>query len=88
MPKRWAADERTLCEVLREINSMCQGCDKKDEAIRHKLSEAYTMAKRMNRKLYKYSRKWDRNWWEKNVDYAEIVEARMEEQFPLTKGKK
>jgi len=42
---------RTICEVLREINDICQGTDSKDYAVRIKLNEASGMAKKWQENL-------------------------------------
>ena len=85
MPKVFAAKSRTLCEVLREVNSLHQGEDEHSVEVRGKLREAFLMAKKMSYRLYKYSRVWDKGWWKKQAKYAKIVEQRMREPFTLGK---
>lgn len=72
MSLRGVYGERTLCEVLREINDLLQG-NKIHKQILPKLIECEDMAKRMSRKLRKYSREWDKDWWEKNKDFDEDI---------------
>jgi len=47
---------RTVCEVLREINDLCQKDSKQDKVIRKKLAEAEKMAKSMALKLEWYNK--------------------------------
>lgn len=61
---------RTICEVLREINDSLRG-NELHAVIFPKLQECEIMAKKMSRKLRKYSKEWDKDWWEKNKDYED-----------------
>lgn len=73
---------RTLCEVLREINDLSKG-NELHEKIFTKLQECETMAKKMSRKLRKYSHEWEKDWWDKNLDYEADVIKRENETYVL-----
>jgi hypothetical protein len=60
-----ASEKRTICEVHREIYEIC-----KDEAVKELLLEAYSMAKRMDKKLREYKKNWDEGLLEDNHDYV------------------
>jgi hypothetical protein len=70
---------RTICEVVREVNDALNTISDKrrlKNTIRIKIEEIHNMAKRMSKKLYEYSKKWDADFWEANNDYGEAVERR------------
>jgi len=77
MSLRGAANVRTICEVLREINDLHQGISLQDKLIRKKLFEAENMAKRMSEKLVEYNKKVYAGWWKKNQDYASDLKRRL-----------
>jgi len=83
-------EKRTLCEVLREINDICNEllrntpqhceCNKANyEEIQIKLAEAEKMAGRMAKKLYSYNKDFDKGWWEENKDWAQDIIRRKSE---------
>ena len=75
------AKNRTICEVLREVDDIAYESDiEQYKILRAKLIEAEKMAKKMSRKLYEYNKKWDKGWWEKNKDYEEDLLKRLERQ--------
>ena len=47
---------RTICEVLREMNDICQGTSKNDLMLREKIAEAEKMGKSMSNKLIWYNK--------------------------------
>ena len=61
---RKATYRRTICEVMRKVNDLCQTDSEKDVQIRAHLREMLIMAKRMITKLVKYKRGCDADWWE------------------------
>ena len=81
---------RTICEVLREINDICQGTENKDRDIRIKLAECEGMAKKMSRQLLEYNKDFIEEHFEGNEDlykdwkrrkkkgYKMIVESKLE----------
>ena len=72
---------RTPCEVLREINDLCQSNSNKDKLIRKKLYEVQKMAKRITKKI-EYLEKQDWNkWWEKIDNWREIGEKRITDKY-------
>ena len=80
MSLRGSNDERTLCEVLREINDIMQGENKHPEVL-IKLKEAESMAKKMAYKLLDYNKDVFREWWKKNPDYEKTLKLRMTEKY-------
>lgn len=80
MSLRGAADLRTLCEVLREINDALQG-NEQHEVVLPLLVEAEGMAKKMSRKLYDNNRKYDEGWWKANPGAAQKIERRLNEHY-------
>lgn len=72
---REAHDQRTICEVLREANDLCQRPE--DVKMRVLLGEAQEMAKRMARKLFEYNKNFDKDWWKRNPDKAKDLERRL-----------
>jgi len=76
----FAADKRTICEVLREINDLMQGEPVHVKAL-PLLVEAEGMAKRMSRKLYEYDKEYDKDWWDVNPESATKMERRLNENY-------
>lgn len=78
MSMRGANPQRTICEVLREINDYIEPHTDKQlvEQVCPRLREAEKMSKRMARKLLEYNKEWDKNWWEKNADYEEDLKLK------------
>jgi hypothetical protein len=68
---------RTICEVLREINDLCQESSQKDQEVRKRVTEASNMAKRMSRKLVEYNKKCFAGWWKANPDYNVKVKEQL-----------
>jgi hypothetical protein len=81
MSLRGAANVRTICEVLREINDLVQDDSAIHARARELLAEAESMGKRMSRKLVEYNKKVFAGWWKKNPDYAQDVEKRLNERY-------
>jgi hypothetical protein len=77
---RRANKHRTICEVLREVNDILQHTSY-HQPILVKLMEAEGMAKRMSKALYKYNKKFDKGWWEKNPDYEKDLKKRLDENY-------
>jgi hypothetical protein len=77
MSMRNASKQRTLCEVLREINDLTQD----RPAVTAKLAEAESMAKRMSKKLLEYNKKIFKHWWAKNDDYEKDLVHRLNERY-------
>jgi len=70
-----ANKQRTLCEVVREVNDYLK--EHPDSLILEKLKEIHSMAKRMTKKLYEYNKEYDKGWWEKNPDYEKDLLRRL-----------
>jgi hypothetical protein len=83
MSMRNASHERTICEVLREINDLHQSDSTHDKVIRQKLSEAEKMAKRMSLKLLEYNKEVYKDWWASNPEYEKRLRARLEEGYKV-----
>jgi hypothetical protein len=81
MTMRYMNMNRTVCEVLREINDFHQKDTKHDRRIRALLREAQDMAKRMSHKLYEYNKEYDKEWWEKNKDYEKDLQLRLKKDY-------
>jgi hypothetical protein len=78
---RNASQERTICEVLREINDAHQGDSEHDIRMRLRLSEAEKMAKRMSLKLIENNKEVFKDWWASNPDYEKRLRARLEKGY-------
>ena len=77
--KRQAAPRRTICEVLRELWDLSEVTDEDlGEEMQARLVDAYTMAKKMARKLREYKHQWPEDFWQANVDYEEDLHRRSE----------
>jgi transcriptional regulatory protein LevR len=63
--------QRTICEVLREINDITD-----DPKIIIKLEEATHMAKRMSNKLTEYNSLWKQGFFEPNTDVKNKTKIR------------
>jgi len=81
MSIRGASKQRTICEVLREINDLHQGGSAVDKEVRRLLAEAEDMGKRMSKKLKEYNKEVYRGWWDKNPDYEKDLDRRMNEKY-------
>ena len=69
---------RTICECLRELADIHQDPKSEhDRNVRKRLFEIERMAKRMTVKLKKYSKKWDKDWWDANPDYEKDLDRRL-----------
>ena len=78
---RHACAALTICEILRQINDIHQGSDKKDKNTRKLLCTAEDMAKRMSRKLKEYNKHYDKDWWAANPDYEKDLERRLSTKY-------
>ena len=77
--KKQAARRRTICEVLRELWDLSEVTDEDlREEMQARLVDAYTMAKKMARKLREYKHQWPEGFWQANVDYEEDLHRRSE----------
>lgn len=79
--KTTTSNFRSVCEILREINDLCQGEESKDYQIRDKCSEAIYKAKRMAKKLKEYNKNYNAGWWEDNKEYEASLEKRMQLEY-------
>jgi hypothetical protein len=77
---RGAYQQRTLCEVLREVNDLVQGTPLHAPVL-DKLREAEAMAKRMAYKLLEYNKQWEDDWWAENKDYEDDLRRRMAQSY-------
>lgn len=80
MSLRGAAEKRTICEVLREVCDLVQEHPHRGEIV-PKLAEAERMAKKMIRKLLEYNEEADKDWWEKNENYKQDLQRRINETY-------
>lgn len=84
-----ATHRLTICEILRQINDLCQ--DKKDDEIRKLIATATDMAKRMNGRLdfyadyYHKGIPWDKDMWEKNRKVYELRRLRNKKDYKYEK---
>ncbi len=70
-----SCEMRTICEVLREIYWYTG-----DLVVREKVLEATSMAKKMDGKLRKYKKHWDKqDMWEPNEDAEGKLKQRQEQ---------
>ena len=81
MSMRFANKRRTLCEVLREINDYHQNKHKHDNRIRALCAEAELMGKKMARKLFEYSKEYDKDWWAANPLYRDKLIKRLSDNY-------
>ena len=81
MSMRNASLQRTICEVLRELNDLHQSDSAHDKTIRVKLAEAEKMAKRMSLKLLENNKEAFKDWWASNPEYEKRLRARLEEGY-------
>lgn len=81
MTMRGSNKERTICEVLREINDLCQADIEENQIIRSKLYEAERMAKKMAKKLLEYNQEIFKDWWDNNPDVKQKLEKRLNENY-------
>jgi len=78
---------RTVCEILREINDMCQDNSQGNQIIRNKLALAESMTKRMSQKLDKYktelslNRDNDFHGLEINIDFDDDLKRRQNRDY-------
>lgn len=71
------AQRRTICEVLREIWDIAQVLDETLRAeLEARVVDAYTMAKKMDRKLRENKYGWDEGFWQANEDYEADLKRR------------
>ena len=78
---RTATPHRTPCEVLREINDLCQSDSEKDKAIRQKLWECQRMIKMLGLKVELLEpQNWD-CWWQPLEKYLQRIEKRIKANY-------
>ena len=80
MSLNFAADKRTICEVLREINDALQGNEAHPKTL-PLLREAEQMAKKMAKKLYEHDKEFDKYWWATNPEAMKKMERRLNENY-------
>ncbi len=88
---KWANKKQTICESIRDANdtlkelglmccSDCQ-CDDDWQKLNSQLveifKEIHNMAKGMTKRLYKYNKEWDAEFWEKNPEYEKNLRKRL-----------
>jgi hypothetical protein len=66
----WVSKRRTICEILREINDIV-GEMPENKMLIGLITEAFGMAKKMDRKLREYKDDWDKGLYTKNEDYQQ-----------------
>jgi len=72
-----AHNKRTICEVLREIWDISEVLEEDlREEVQERIITAYTMAKKMNRKLRENKTGWDAYFWESNKNYRKDLRRR------------
>lgn len=76
-----AKNVRTICEVLRDINDLVQSDQEPDNTIRELLLEAEVMGKKITRKLYEYSKKWNKDFYDSNPDFEEKLKLRLNKSY-------
>lgn len=77
--EKTASPRRTICEILRELWDLSEVTDEDlREEMQARLVDAYTMAKKMARKLREYKHQWPEGFWQANVDYEEDLRRRSE----------
>ena len=77
--RRTASPERTICEVLRELWDISEVLDETLRAeMQVRIADAYTMAKKMDKKLREYKYDWHKGFWMANDDYEEDLRRRSE----------
>lgn len=81
MTMRGAANQITICEVLREINDLHQENSEHDNIIRQKLFVAETMAKKMSNKLLQYNKRVFAGWWKRNKNYEKTLRKRLNKRY-------
>lgn len=77
---RGANGNRTVCEVVREVNDALQG-NPLHPLLLPKLREIESMCKRMAEKLYEQNKEFDKDWWAKNPDYEADLKRRMDATY-------
>lgn len=69
--------KRTICEVLREMWDISEALDEDlKEEVQERIITAYTMAKKMNRKLRENREGWDEEFWESNINFKKDLRRR------------
>jgi hypothetical protein len=72
----WVSPNRTICEILRQINDITIGMGNPE--LSALILEAFGMAKKMDDKLRQYKEDWDRGFFDTNKDYISDVARRSE----------
>lgn len=67
---------RTICEVHREMHDILINEDCVDEKLVGLLQEAFTMAKKMDKKLRQYHSGYDKGWWETTSNVEQKLDKR------------
>jgi len=83
MAMQTASQYMTPCEVLRQINDLCQGNDEKDKKIRELVAKFEIMAKRLAHEVNnRPGSKISDSWWEKtNIDWKNIFKFRISDLY-------
>ena len=81
---RQSTPTRTPCEILREINDLCQSDSALDKLIRKKLSEVMKGAKLMSYEIEKYDNKWNLLTWKSpNINDKADWERRLKDNYKV-----
>ena len=82
MTFRQATPTRTPCEILREINDLCQSNSERDKVIRQKLDEVMKAAKLMSNEIHSNNDNWNNlTWKDNNPDYKFDWKVRTKETY-------
>lgn len=82
MTFRQATPTRTPCEILREINDLCQSNSERDRVIRQKLDEVMKAAKLMSNEIHSNNDNWNEaTWLSDNPDYKFDWKVRTKETY-------
>ena len=86
---RDSSPKATPCELIREINDLCQGDSKKDKDIRALCGAAEKMTKRIALELHRYSKEiWkDEKWWKPNIAWKAKGKRRSRSNYKYDTGK-
>lgn len=86
---RDSSPKLTPCEVIRDINDLCQDDSTKDKRIRELCGVAEKMAKRLAEELHKYSKEiWkDERWWPINKNWRRKGKKRTRDSYKYDTGK-
>ena len=89
MSMRDSSPKLTPCELLRDINDLCQGDSKKDKRIRELLGACEKQSKRLGQEVNKYNRDiWKlQEWWPINKGWRSKGKRRSRDNYKYSTGK-